>query len=124
MQIRGGKPPPLRQLADSGWELSRDAARPLQWMVEGHERATSRAAAHFLDMLVDRRPFPIAAPQVDGGSEFAAECELACQRSSCSRHARPNSTVTSNALIARTTRSSIRWSRSTGTSRILIPSSG
>lgn len=49
-------------------------------VVEVHERATSLAAAHFLDTLVNRMPFPIAALQVDGGSEFAAEFELACQQ--------------------------------------------
>jgi len=49
-------------------------------VVEVHERATSLAAAHFLDTLVNRMPFPIAAVQVDGGSEFAAEFELACQQ--------------------------------------------
>ena len=54
-----------------------------RWDVpEVHERATSLAAAHFLDTLVDRMPFPIAALQVDGGSEFAAEFELACQQRS------------------------------------------
>jgi putative transposase len=49
-------------------------------VLEVHQRATSLAAAHFLDTLVDRMPFPIAALQVDGGSEFAAEFELACQQ--------------------------------------------
>ena len=49
-------------------------------VLEVHERATSLAAAHFLDTLVDRMPFRIAALQVDGGSEFAAEFELACQQ--------------------------------------------
>jgi len=49
-------------------------------VVEAHERATSLAAARFLDSLVDRMPFPVAAVQVDGGSEFAAEFELACQQ--------------------------------------------
>jgi putative transposase len=49
-------------------------------VLEVHERATSLAAAHFLDTLMDRMPFPIAALQVDGGSEFAAEFELACQQ--------------------------------------------
>jgi transposase len=47
-------------------------------VLEVHERATSLAAAHFLDTLVDRMAFPIAALQVDGGSEFPAEFELAC----------------------------------------------
>ncbi|HKV06207.1 MAG TPA: integrase core domain-containing protein, partial [Candidatus Acidoferrales bacterium] len=49
-------------------------------VVEVHERATSLAAAHFLDTLLDRMPFRVAALQVDGGSEFAAEFELACQQ--------------------------------------------
>lgn len=49
-------------------------------VLEVHERATSLAAAHFLDTLLDRMPFPIAALQVDGGSEFAAEFESACQQ--------------------------------------------
>ena len=49
-------------------------------VIEVHERATSLAAAHFLDTLIDRMPFPIAAVQVDGGSEFAAEFETACQQ--------------------------------------------
>ena len=35
-------------------------------------KATAKTAAHFLDSLLERMPsFPIAALQVDGGSEFA-----------------------------------------------------
>jgi len=49
-------------------------------VLEVHERATSLAAKHFLNSLINRMPFPIAALQVDGGSEFAAEFELACQQ--------------------------------------------
>jgi len=49
-------------------------------VVEVHHRATSLAAARFLDTVLDRVPFPIQALQVDGGSEFAAEFELACQQ--------------------------------------------
>jgi putative transposase len=45
-----------------------------------HHRATSLAAARFLDTLLDRVPFPVKALQVDGGSEFAAEFEQACQQ--------------------------------------------
>jgi transposase InsO family protein len=51
-------------------------------VVQVHARATSLTASQFLDALLDRMPFPIAALQVDGGSEFAAEFELACQRRS------------------------------------------
>ena len=49
-------------------------------VIEVHRRATSLAAARFLDMLLDRLPFPVKALQVDGGSEFAAEFEEACQK--------------------------------------------
>lgn len=49
-------------------------------VVEVHTRATSLAAAHFLEALFERMPFRIGALQVDGGSEFAAEFEQACQQ--------------------------------------------
>src|SRR5260221_7360484 len=49
-------------------------------VVEVHRRATSLAAARFLDTLLERLPFPVRALQVDGGSEFAAEFEEACQQ--------------------------------------------
>jgi transposase InsO family protein len=49
-------------------------------VVEVHHRATSLAAARFLDALLDRVPFAVKALQVDGGSEFAAEFEEACQQ--------------------------------------------
>ncbi len=42
-------------------------------VVEVQERATSLPAAHFLDTLINRMAFLIAAQQVDGGSEFAAD---------------------------------------------------
>jgi putative transposase len=42
-------------------------------VVEVHRRATSLAAARFLDTLLECFPFPVRALQVDGGSEFAAE---------------------------------------------------
>lgn len=49
-------------------------------VVEVRRRATSRAAASFLETLQERMPFPIRAIQVDGGSEFAALFEQACQQ--------------------------------------------
>ena len=49
-------------------------------VVEVRRRATSRAAAAFLDTLQQRMPFPLRALQVDGGSEFAAVFEQACQQ--------------------------------------------
>lgn len=49
-------------------------------VIQAHTRATASAAAQFLDTLQHRMPFPIRAVQVDGGSEFAAEFEQACQQ--------------------------------------------
>jgi transposase InsO family protein len=55
--------------------------RVSRWdVVEVQERATSRAAAHFLDTMINRMPLLIAALQVDGGSEFAAKYEQVCQQ--------------------------------------------
>jgi transposase InsO family protein len=48
--------------------------------VEAHHRATSLAAARFLDVLLERMPFKIVSLQIDGGSEFAVEFEEACQQ--------------------------------------------
>jgi len=52
-----------------------------RWNVlEVHSRATASTAAHFLNNLQERMPFPIRAIQVDGGSEFEAVFEEECQR--------------------------------------------
>jgi putative transposase len=49
-------------------------------VIQAHGRATAFAASQFLETLLHRMPFPVRALQVDGGSEFAAEFELACQQ--------------------------------------------
>lgn len=49
-------------------------------VIEVHHRATSSAAALFLETLQRRSPFPLRALQVDGGSEFAALFEALCQQ--------------------------------------------
>jgi putative transposase len=49
-------------------------------VLQAHRRATAATARQFLDSLQQRMPFPIRAVQVDGGSEFAAEFEQACQQ--------------------------------------------
>ena len=48
-------------------------------VVETYGRATSVTATQFLATLTRRMPVPIRALQVDGGSEFAAAFEQACQ---------------------------------------------
>jgi putative transposase len=49
-------------------------------VIQAHARATAQTATQFLTTLQHRMPFPIRAVQVDGGSEFAAEFEPACQQ--------------------------------------------
>jgi transposase InsO family protein len=49
-------------------------------VVEAHTRATATTAAGFLEALQTRMPFPVRAIQVDGGSEFQAGFEQACQQ--------------------------------------------
>ncbi len=51
-----------------------------RWSVAGVRRvATAGTARTFLAEVLSRMPFPVRAVQVDGGSEFMAEFETACQ---------------------------------------------
>jgi len=52
-------------------------------------RATAQAASQFLDKLLAALPFPVTGIQVDGGSEFMAEFETACQTKSIALHVLP-----------------------------------
>ena len=66
-----------------GMVLKHFTARDMvsRWdVLEVHTRATSSLAARFLDSMRRRFPFPIRAVQVDGGSEFMADFETACQK--------------------------------------------
>ena len=49
-------------------------------VVEVRRRATANTAAEFLATVVNDMPFPVKAIQVDGGSEFKAVFEEACQK--------------------------------------------
>ena len=49
-------------------------------VLEAHQRATANTATEFLDTLLARMPFTVKAIQVDGGSEYRAGFEQACQR--------------------------------------------
>jgi len=57
------------------------AACPVsRWTVaDVYDRATSTSAARFLEKVLAQCPFPVEAIQVDGGSEFMAAFEAACQ---------------------------------------------
>ena len=48
-------------------------------VVEVRTRATANTTTDFLTTLQARMPFPVRAIQVDGGSEFQADLEQACQ---------------------------------------------
>ena len=58
------------------------AACPVTKMLvtEVYIQATSNTAKRFLDKIQQEMPFPIKSIQVDGGSEFMAEFEEACQK--------------------------------------------
>ena len=49
-------------------------------VLDVYYQATARSATEFLEALIARAPFRVKAIQVDGGSEFKAAFELACQR--------------------------------------------
>lgn len=49
-------------------------------VVAAHTRATSRTASAFIDVLLQRMPFPVKAIQVDGGPEFEDLFESECQK--------------------------------------------
>jgi putative transposase len=73
-------------------------------VVEVHGRATSLAAARFLEVLLDRGPFAVKALQVDGGSEFAAEFEEACQQKQLPLFVLPPKSPKLNAHVERSHR--------------------
>jgi len=73
-------------------------------VVEVHRRATSLAATRFLDTLLERFPFPVKALQVDGGSEFAAEFEQACQQKQLPLFVLPPKSPKLNAHVERSNR--------------------
>lgn len=51
--------------------------------------ATAHAATQFLDKILAALPFPVTGIQVDGGSEFMAEFETACQAKAIALHVLP-----------------------------------
>jgi transposase InsO family protein len=66
-----------------GVVLKQFTARDLvsRWdVLDIFSRAPATTAATFLETVMTRMPFPIRAIQVDGGSEFAAGFETACQQ--------------------------------------------
>jgi transposase InsO family protein len=73
-------------------------------VLEVHHRATASLAAQFLESLLDRMPFPIKAIQVDGGSEFYAQFEAACQSKGIPLFVLPPKSPKLNAHVERANR--------------------
>ncbi len=73
-------------------------------VVEVHERATARLAAQFLGTLQARLPFPVRAIQVDGGAEFYADFETACQQRGIRLFALPPRSPKLNGAVERAQR--------------------
>jgi transposase InsO family protein len=73
-----------------------------RWDVLGiYGRATATTASQYLDELIARTPFAIKAIQVDGGSEFKAEFEAACQERGIRLFVLPPSSPKLNGCVER-----------------------
>lgn len=90
-----------------GVTLKQFTARDLvsRWdVLEVRERATAGTAADFLTTVQHRMPFPVEAIQVDGGSEFAAAFETACQRAGIKLFVLPPKSPKLNGAVERAQR--------------------
>ena len=73
-----------------------------KWTVgKAFNRATAQAAASFLDKIIADMPFPVKAIQVDGGSEFMAEFEAACQAKGIALYTLPPRSPQLNGAVER-----------------------
>jgi putative transposase len=73
-----------------------------KWTVgKAFNRATAKAAASFLDKVLADMPFPVKAIQVDGGSEFMAEFEAACQAKGLALYVLPPRSPQMNGAVER-----------------------
>jgi len=73
-----------------------------KWTVgKAFNRATAYAAASFLDKILADMPFPVKAIQVDGGSEFMAEFETACQAKGVALYVLPPRSPQMNGAVER-----------------------
>lgn len=65
------------------------------------EKATSTTAARFLEKVLQDCPFPVAAIQVDGGSEFMAAFEAACHERGIALYVLPPKSPKLNGTVER-----------------------
>lgn len=90
-----------------GVHLKHFTARDIvsRWdVLDVYSRATATTAAAFLAAVVERMPFPVRGIQVDGGSEFKAEFELACQQRGLKLFALPPRSPKLNGCVERAQR--------------------
>ncbi len=73
-------------------------------VLEAQPHATAQGAARFLATLRHRMPFPIRSLQVDGGSEFSAAFETACQQAGIRLFVLPPKSPTLNGAVERANR--------------------
>lgn len=64
-------------------------------------KATAASAAAFLDQLLARMPFLVRALQIDGGSEFMADFESACQQRKITLYVLPPRSPNQNGRVER-----------------------
>jgi len=73
-----------------------------KWTVaKTYRRATAQNAADFLDKVEADMPWPIKAIQIDGGSEFMAEFEVACRDRNISLYVLPPRSPKLNGAVER-----------------------
>jgi putative transposase len=73
-----------------------------RWTVAGvASRASANLAAGFLDKLLADMPFEVTGIQVDGGSEFRADFEQACQQKSLALYVLPPKRPQLNGAVER-----------------------
>jgi putative transposase len=65
------------------------------------QRASAQAAAAFLGKIVADVPFPVKAIRVDGGSEFMAGLEVACQTKAITLYVMPPRSPQMNGAVER-----------------------
>lgn len=68
---------------------------------QAHRNATSRTAATFLDFVIAQLPFKLISVQVDGGSEFMGDFEVACKERSIPLFVLPPRMPKMNAFVER-----------------------
>jgi len=70
-------------------------------VARAYSRATSTNAARFLEHVLDAMPFAVTSIQVDGGSEFRAAFETACQQRDLALFVLPPKSPKYNAHVER-----------------------